>query len=82
MDALLYGLAILVLAILGTAGRWADGKLKAPSSPRSQRLARLVLAVATWAFYLAFAVGLATVLYAIGTWSPPTECIPATQVCQ
>ncbi len=80
MDALLYGLGILLLAVLGTAARWADRELQKPA-PRRRKLAERVQWITLWTFYLAFAAGFASVLYAIGTWHPPA-CDPTQQVCQ
>jgi hypothetical protein len=79
MDALFwYGLAISAIAILGTAGRWAERELQRASSPRRLRIARAVLRVALGALYLAFALGVATALYAVGTSTVITTPIQKT----
>jgi hypothetical protein len=76
MDALLwYGLGIAILGILGAADRWADSVLRNPSAnPGKIRFALLVRKFALGAFYLAFALGVATALYALGSLRMPTAC--------
>jgi hypothetical protein len=76
VDALLwYGIGVAALGLLGAAGRWADSALRKPFvSPGRVRFARLVRKFTLAAFYLAFAFGVATVLYAVGTFRLPASC--------
>lgn len=71
MDALLwYSIAIALLGGLGVAGRWADRHVARGGHHKS--VAQIILQIALGAYYLAFAFGVATLLYILATGTAPS----------